>query len=178
MAHVIMGLLMIEPSSLYRLIKAFEEGVGLLYSASAGSIKRALDKLLTQGFIEVQSEEEGGRGTKLYRVTEPGRAEFQSWMAAEPTGSSLDNAVLPRLFFLGHMPKVEQGEVLKNLQDRIHSDRQKLVELGDRLDTYEIPEEYVEIATHQRAALVYGIDSGQFMLDWFARYADQIETDR
>lgn len=174
MAHVIVGLLLIKPSSLYRLIKAFEEGVGFLYSASAGSIKRALDKLLKQGFIEVESEEEGGRGTKVYRVTEAGRAEFLAWMLAEPTGSSLENAVMPRLFFLGHVPQEKRGEVLNNLQARIRSDQHKLEDMGDRIETYDIPDQFVEIATHQRAALAYGIDAGQFMLDWFERYADQI----
>ena len=57
MAHVILGLLLIAPQSLYGLVKAFEAGVSLFYSASSGSIKRALDGLLAQGLIEVASVE-------------------------------------------------------------------------------------------------------------------------
>ncbi|GAA2088455.1 hypothetical protein [Actinomadura alba] len=53
---------LIAPQTFYDLIKGFEAGVALFYSASPGSIKRALDTLLARGFIEVASIEAGGRG--------------------------------------------------------------------------------------------------------------------
>ncbi|MFC7646508.1 hypothetical protein ACFQX6_42460 [Streptosporangium lutulentum] len=48
MAHVILGLLLIAPQTFYDLIKDSRR-VALFYSASPGSIKRALDTLLTRG---------------------------------------------------------------------------------------------------------------------------------
>src|SRR5690606_21348042 len=101
MAHVILGLLLIAPQSLYDLVKSFEAGVSLFYSASSGSIKRALDGLLAQGLIEVASVEPSARGKKVYRVTDSGREEFRSWMTGELAGPDLETAALPRLFFLG-----------------------------------------------------------------------------
>ena len=56
MSHVILGLLMLWPQSLYELTKNFEAGVSLFYSASTGSIKRALDGLLADGRIAVGPE--------------------------------------------------------------------------------------------------------------------------
>ncbi|MEE2047557.1 PadR family transcriptional regulator, partial [Nocardiopsis tropica] len=100
MAHVILGLLLIAPQSFYDLIKGFEAGVALFYSASSGSIRRALDSLLARGAIEVASVEPGGRGRKVYRVTGAGREEFRAWMTGDPTGSDLETAALSRLFFL------------------------------------------------------------------------------
>lgn len=46
MANVILGLLMLWPQSLYELTKSFEAGISLFYSASTGSIKRALLSLI------------------------------------------------------------------------------------------------------------------------------------
>ena len=59
MANVILGLLLLAPMSLYDLIKAFEQGISLFYSASSGSIKRALDGLLKKGYIVVADVQPG-----------------------------------------------------------------------------------------------------------------------
>jgi DNA-binding PadR family transcriptional regulator len=173
MAHVILGLLLIAPQSFYDLIKAFESGVALFYSASSGSIKRALDGLLARGFIEVASVE-GGRGRKLYRVTDTGREEFRTWMKAEPAGPDLETAALARLYFLGLLDHSERVPVLHRITARIETELATLTDLDERLDTVSIPEEHRDIATHQRAALDYGIASGRFMLAWFRAHTDSL----
>ncbi|TDD17373.1 PadR family transcriptional regulator [Nonomuraea diastatica] len=173
MAHVILGLLLIAPKSFYDLIKAFESGVALFYSASSGSIKRALDGLLARGLIEVASIE-GGRGRKLYRVTDAGREEFRTWMTAKPAGPDLETAALARLYFLGLLEHSERVPVLHRIMARIETELATLTDLDERLDTVSIPEEHRDIATHQRAALSYGIASGRFMLDWFRDHAERL----
>src|SRR5699024_9765083 len=72
MAHVILGLLMLWPQSLYEPTKHFTAGISLFYSASTGSIKRALDRLIEDEYIAVASEH-GPRGKKTYEVTPTGR---------------------------------------------------------------------------------------------------------
>ncbi|MCO1654590.1 PadR family transcriptional regulator [Pseudonocardia humida] len=167
MAHVILGLLLIAPQSLYGLVKAFETGVSLFYSASSGSIKRALDGLLAQGLIEAASIEPGARGKKVYRVTDAGRAEFGSWMTGDPTGSDLEAAALPRLFFLGLLEPADRAPVLRRITARIESDLDGLVALSRRLDSVDVPDEHRDVATHQFATLDYGIASHRFALAWF-----------
>ncbi|MFD0856751.1 helix-turn-helix transcriptional regulator [Actinomadura adrarensis] len=173
MAHVILGLLLITPQSFYDLIKAFEAGVALFYSASSGSIKRALDNLLAQGLIEVASVEAGRRGRKVYRVTDAGREEFRAWMTGELAGPNLETAALSRLYFLGLLEPGERAPVLGRITARIESDMATLTVLDERLDAVDVPDEYCDIATHQRAALDYGIASHRFMLDWFHRHTDR-----
>lgn len=95
MSHAILGLLMIYPMSLCDLVRGFESGISLFYSASTGSIKRALDRLLAEGHIEVEGAEPGPRGRKVYRVTESGREEFRTWMFGPLEGSSLETAEVP-----------------------------------------------------------------------------------
>ncbi|WP_214404748.1 PadR family transcriptional regulator [Pseudonocardia lacus] len=167
MAHVILGLLLIAPQSLYGLVKAFEAGVSLFYSASSGSIKRALDGLLANGLIETAGAEPGGRGKKVYRVTEAGRAEFRTWMTGEPTGPDLEAAALPRLFFLGLLDPAERAPVLRRITARIESDLAGLVALSRTLDAVDVAEEHRDLATHQFATLDYGIASHRFALSWF-----------
>lgn len=175
MAHVILGLLLIAPQSFYDLIKGFETGVALFYSASSGSIKRALDTLLARGSIEVASVEAGGRGRKVYRPTDAGRAEFRAWMTEEPTGPDLETAALSRLYFLGLLEPAERLPVLRRITARIETDLAAFSALDEHLDTLDIPEEHRGLATHQRAALDYGIAAHRFMLDWFRDHIDRHE---
>ena len=176
MAHVILGLLLIAPQSFYDLIKAFEKGVALFYSASSGSIRRALDTLLARASIEVASVEPGGRGRKVYRVTDTGRAEFHAWMTQEPTGPDLETAALSRLYFLGLLEPEERGPVLRRITARAEADLAALSALDAHLDTVDFPEEYRDVVVHQRATLDYGIAAQRFMLDWFRDHLDQHES--
>ncbi|MFP3715181.1 PadR family transcriptional regulator [Puerhibacterium sp. TATVAM-FAB25] len=174
MAHVILGLLLIAPQSLYDLVRAFEAGVALFYSASSGSIKRALDGLLERGLIEVASVEPGGRGRKAYRVTEAGRREFRAWMGGDPVGPDLETAALSRLYFLGLLDPAERAPVLRRVVGRIEAELAGLVALDERLGATDIPEEYRDVAEHQLATLQYGIGAHRFALGWFReRLAEQ-----
>ncbi|MER5423160.1 PadR family transcriptional regulator [Streptosporangium roseum] len=176
MAHVILGLLLIAPQSFYDLIKRFEAGVALFYSASSGSIKRALDTLLARGFIEVASMEAGGRGRKVYRLTDAGRQEFRAWMTGDLAGADLETAALSRLYFLGLLEPAERVPVLRRITARVETDLAAFSALDKHLDTLDIPEEQRDLATHQRATLDYGIASLRFMLDWFRDHTDRHET--
>ncbi len=171
MAHVVLGMLLIAPRSLYGLVKGFEAGVALFYSASSGSIKRALDNLLERGLIEVTSVESGGRGKKTYGVTDAGREEFHAWMNREVAGSDLESAALSRLYFLGLLEPADRARVLRRIQARIETDLARLSDLNKHLDSVDIPDELSDVATYQRATLDYGIASLQFTLDWFRNHA-------
>lgn len=173
MAHVILGLLLIAPQSLYDLVKSFEAGVSLFYSASSGSIKRALDGLLDRGAIEVASVDAGARGRKVYRVTEAGRREFEGWMTGEVTGPDLETAALARLYFLGLLPAADRAPVLQAVVDRLAAELDRFRALDAQLDGVEIPAGLEDVATHQRATLDYGIASLRHALDWFGEHLDR-----
>ncbi|AOS65386.1 PadR family transcriptional regulator [Actinoalloteichus hymeniacidonis] len=175
MAHVILGLLLIAPQSYYDLIKGFESGVALFYSASSGSIKRALDALLAQERIEVASVEAGGRGRKVYRVTDAGSAEFRAWMTADLAKADLETAALSRLYFLGLLEPADRLPVLRRITARIETDLAVLSDLDKQLDALDLPAERRDLVTHQRATLDYGIASHRFMLDWFRDHIDRQE---
>ncbi|WP_293696420.1 helix-turn-helix transcriptional regulator [uncultured Agrococcus sp.] len=172
MAHVILGLLMLWPQSLYELTKHFEAGVSLFYSASTGSIKRALDRLLAAGRISVESAT-GPRGKKTYAITEEGRAEFRRWMLDPGRGGDGETAVLARTFFLGLLEGEDRSVAAHRVHDRIRQDLNRLEQLDAQLPSIEVPEGFEEVAHYQLATLQYGIATGRTALRWAEEYLNE-----
>lgn len=177
MAHVILGLLMLWPQSLYELTKNFEAGVSLFYSASTGSIKRALDRLLDAGWIGVHAER-GPRGKKVYEITEAGSEEFRRWMLDGSFGGDSETAILARTYFLGLIPAQDRGIVAGHVQRRISEDLARLERLEALLPTIDVPEGLQEVATYQRATLEYGLLVGRGARSWAASvYSQESDED-
>ena len=80
MQFVILGLLMIAPMSLYDLHKQFAAGPSLFYSASFGSLQRALRQLIAQGWATVTDASSSGRPRNLHAPTAEGIAAWREWM--------------------------------------------------------------------------------------------------
>lgn len=175
MAFVILGLLHLRAMSMYDILKAFDQGISLFYSASAGSIKRALDGLLTKGHITVAENAPGPRGRKTYAVTEAGRAAFREWMHGPLTDSDLDAAVLPRLYLLGLVPAPERTGILTAMRERAARDLAALESMAVTVDGQEAPDELSDVARYARATLDYGLTSYRGGLEWFDTF---LETER
>lgn len=163
---MILGFLHLRPMSLYDLIRAFEAGVSLFYSASSGSLKRALDGLLAAGRVEVASAAPGPRGRKVYRITPAGEQAFAEWMRSDLTEPDAETAALSRIFFLGLLDASERGDVLRRISSRFEAELGRLEELKATVDTVDIPPELVDVAAYQKATLAYGLASHRFALEW------------
>lgn len=81
--HALLGLLTQRPMHGYELKNAFEEAVGTLWELNIGQIYNTLRLLERDGLVEMQGEEQEGRGPprKVYGVTEAGRRELALWLA-------------------------------------------------------------------------------------------------
>jgi len=170
MDFCILGLLMLGPASLYELNAAFARSLSLFYRASLGSLQAALRKLLAAGYVEIASEEPGGRRKRLYRIREEGRARFFALMSAPLPETRLEETALARYHFLGFLPgPAERATVL----DRIISDAGKalagLETLAAEISALVIPPEYLEMFRYQRGTLEYGIAAHRSALRWFRR---------
>ncbi|MGI6879947.1 helix-turn-helix transcriptional regulator [Microbacterium sp. gxy059] len=165
MSNVILGLLMLWPQSLYELTKNFEAGISLFYSASTGSIKRSLDRMLADGHIGVASQD-GPRGKKTYAITEAGREKFRNWMLAELPSSDFETAVLARTYFLGLLQPHERPTVVAHIEERIRSELGRLERLEAQALTLDVPEGFEDVAAHQLATLQYGLASCRTALAW------------
>lgn len=166
MGNVILGLLLLRPMSLYDLVRAFGAGVSLFYSASSGSIKRALGDLVARGLVEVDEVRPGTRGRKVHRVNAAGRSAFEAWMRAEPSEPDVDRAVLSRLYFLGLLEPADRAEVVAGIGWRLDAELARLEEVERKVDGAEVPEDLAEVARYQRLTLELGIVSCRHTRAW------------
>ncbi|MGZ8804669.1 MAG: PadR family transcriptional regulator [Microbacterium sp.] len=169
MQHVILGLLMVHgPLSLYAVQRQFTQGVSLFYSASFGSIQRALRQLLDRGLVTIDETAADGRGRKPYTVTDAGIAAWREWMHEPVVGGDLETTALSKTFFLGLLDDpASRREVIDGIRARIETDLAELRAVERALDATEVPAEYAEVFRFQRATLDYGLRSHEQARAWF-----------
>lgn len=165
MSHVVLGLLMLWPQSLYELTKSFESGVSLFYSSSTGSIKRALDRLLAEGMIRVESEG-GARGKRVYVPTEAGRAAFFDWMRAGSEDATSEAALLTRSYFLGLLAPEDRPAVTAGILASLRDGLRRLERLRTRIEGQTIPPGLEDVARYQFATLEYGLATHRAAVLW------------
>jgi DNA-binding PadR family transcriptional regulator len=167
MQFVILGLLMIAPMSLYDLHKQFAAGPSLFYSASFGSLQRALRQLIAQGWATVTDASSSGRPRNLHAPTAEGIAAWREWMREPLSGAHAETTMLAKVFLLGLLPPGEERDAaLAVLRDGAASALADLRAVGAGLDAAPIPAEYAEIFRYQRATLDYGLRSHELALAW------------
>lgn len=167
MQHVILGLLILHgPLSLYAVQRQFQRGISLFYSASFGSIQRALRQLVEQGLATV-GEAADARGSKPYAATDAGRRAWREWMLSPLSGGDAETAALARVFFLGLLTDHEdRSRVVQAVRTRVASDLAELESVAATVDAGEIPAEFADVFAFQRATLDYGIRSNRLALTW------------
>lgn len=175
MRFVIIGLLLSGPLSLYEVQRRFSSVISLFYSASSGSIQRALRTLVEDSYVTVVDDAESPRGRKLHYVTDEGRDAWRAWMLEPITGSDLEQAMLARVFFLGQLEAAdERMRVLAGIRERAEAEL-------ERLDAIKAPVSAPEAAELNRtqiyrfATLDYGVRSTRLALDWL-RELESVEA--
>ena len=169
MGNVILGLLLLGPSTLYSLKKQFESGVSLFYSASLGSLGTALSTLLAKDLVEVADSVENGRSKKTYTVTARGRAAFIEWMVEPITQRDLETVALSKLYFFGSLGHDERTLAQRRIEERLRADEAELVEVAQYLDGMEVAEEHRGILFYRRQVLEYGLRSHALARAFFAQ---------
>ncbi|NKZ07086.1 PadR family transcriptional regulator [Actinomadura latina] len=159
--HAVLGLIAeMDGASGYDLLKMFEISLGNVWPARQSQLYGELGKLTEAGLIEVA--EEGPRGRKEYRITEPGRAELHRWLVdVEPKAARRDDALL-RVFFLGLVDPAEAQAYL----------RRHVGELDRRLDDLHALEKNIhwggdDLSVYGRLAMEYGKRFMAMRRDWF-----------
>ena len=166
MQFLILGILLGGPLSLYDVHKHFTGGISLFYSASFGSIQRALRQLENEGWADVADADDTRRRKKLYLITDAGRAAWRDWMLAPVTGSDAEPTILAKVYLLGHLPKRERVACLDTVRVRLTGDLAVLRSLADVVDSAQIPDDAAERHRYRRATLDYGIRSHSLALGW------------
>ncbi|MBA4505388.1 helix-turn-helix transcriptional regulator [Corynebacterium sanguinis] len=173
MQHLILGLLLTGPLSLYDVHKRFASGLAHFYSASFGSIERALKRLVDDGLAAVEPDPGNARGRKLYSITQSGRASWSEWMhSPTPSGSDLEQSVLAKVFLLGRIADpAERSEILRLIREEAEASESALLDMAESIDAQAktLDAGGAEFFAYHRATLEYGLASHRTMIEWLRR---------
>lgn len=127
--HAILGFLSFSSFSGYDLKKAFDHSVQHFWPANQSQIYRTLAELEENGFVSKEViEREVRLDMKIYSITDNGRAELHTWLAAPLPERDEREPFLIQVYFSG----------LLNDEETLHIFRQKLREVEERLAIYEL----------------------------------------
>lgn len=116
--YTILGCLTVEPMSGYDIKQFVDDCISHFWNESYGQIYPALGQLEEQGLVEGRTEPgERGRDKRVYRITDAGREELDSWLRepAEPGNVRYEHSL--KLFFgynaepavsLGHIRRLRE----------------------------------------------------------------------
>lgn len=178
MQFVILGLLLGGPLSLYDLQKRFAAGISLFYSASSGSIQRALQHLTAAGAVVVEEADGTRRGRKVHRITDEGTRRWRTWMLAPiPQGTEAETTVLAKVFLLGRLePASDRAGVLRTIREHVDDARRALEALAVEVDarTGDLDPATQRLFAYQRATLDYGLRSHALMRAWIDEMGEKL----
>lgn len=177
MAYVLLGFLCLRALTQYDILKALKMRVSPFYQPSLGSIQTTLKKLLSAGWVTVQTTG-GGRKKNTYHITDAGKQAFTQWMLADTYAESLskmDAELSTRLFFLGLMKPVERKQIVKTAVDNINK---ILAEYSRADEVYSLKTcspEFMDVARFQLKTLSMGIHQLASMRDWLRKLYHELE---
>lgn len=102
--YIILGMVLKDDLTGYDIKKYIENGIGVFYKASYGSLYPALKKLTEKGDLDMYEKPQGGRQKKYYRITDEGRKHFLDWLASPVNVLDGTNAHLAKVYFFDNLP--------------------------------------------------------------------------
>ena len=155
-----LGLLAQFPGSGYDLLKRFEKSMANVWPATQSQLYGELNKLASDGLIEVGDI--GPRGRKEYLVTDAGRAELTRWITDPQDDPPYRSAPLLRVFLLGEVAPEQAREYMTGYAARAEADLARLERLRDALE----PWGDSDAEFYGGAALDYGLRVAAMERDW------------
>ena len=176
MEYVILGLLIIQPSTLYSLNKSFEQGISLFFSPSLGSINSAIKRLTVKNLVQQMEIVENGRAKKILTITELGQQAFINWMHEPLDTKNLEVSFMSRLYFLGLIEDQTQKKALvEGMYQSVVASKETLDETSIVLENLDIPQSYQDIFHYQKKVLQYGIDTHGYAIEWIKKLIKELE---
>lgn len=116
--HALLGILADEPAHGYDLKMRFEEKTGEFWELNYGQVYTTLDRLHKEGLVEYDAVEQDDKpDKKIYRITEAGQKEFDTWrlapIKAEPR--ALRDELFLKLIFI---EEEQSSHILRTIQSQ------------------------------------------------------------
>ena len=173
---VILGMVAAKPRSGYEIKQLIDRSARFFWAASYGQIYPELKKLEDAGLIAGTDASQGARQRTVYKLTAKGREAARQWIEGEPQTFELRDEGLLKLFFAHSIEPKRAAEIAR---ERAAVARSKAAELRaiweavDRDGHPEGPDSEPDIGS--LSVLRYGIESSEWMAEWFERAAEDLE---
>ncbi len=178
--YAILGFLEIRPLSGYDLKKGFDGSVQHFWPADQAQIYRTLNKLSDTGLVSVELIPQAGKpDRKVYHITENGRSELHTWLAAPLPLTSEREPQLVRIFFSGF---IDDETLLPRLQESVAQERNNLAvtqailaQAQQQIETLTTEAEkrigFFQLLTVERAIIHH-----QAQIDWLMSIIKRLEN--
>ena len=159
---IILGMVLNENLTGYDIKKYIENGIGVFYKASYGSLYPALKKLTEKGWLTMYEEPQGGRQKKFYKLTDEGRKVFMDWLASPMNALDGMNMHLAKVYFFDKLPVEIRDRQLLEYEINAANYLKKLQTLEKKFDQFGSKDcFYFKLST-----LYYGIGVTEETLRW------------
>lgn len=146
----------------YDIKKMIENGIGVFYKASFGSLYPALKRLTEKGFLTVSEKPHGSRKKIFYQTTKDGKNQFYDWLTSPMDIFEGTNTHLAKVYFFD---KLSEEIRERQLFEYEINNRNYLKKLED-LEKQYIKMENSNCFYYKLSTLYYGICVTQKTIQW------------
>ena len=160
--YIILGMLYDDNLTGYDIKKYIENGIGVFYKASYGSLYPALKKLTEKGFLTMYEEPLGGRQKNYYKITNEGKKVFLDWLVLPINVLDGTNTHLAKVYFFDKLSSDIRERQLLEYEINNEKYLRKLQALENDFDKMENKDCFY----YKLSTLYYGICITQETLRW------------
>ena len=159
--YIILGVLLKHSMTGYDIRKKIQNGIGMFYKASYGSIYPILKDLEEKKYVVCHEVIKSKRVKKIYTVTKEGAEEFLLWLDSDDKDIKFEDSMV-KVFFYDYLLK-EQVEVkICRQKEKLIAYRDELLE--ERKCYLGLPDQ--EQYYYKLSTLYYGIAKLNMMIEW------------
>lgn len=185
MLHIVLGLLLIEPLTIYEIRSFIRENLQSICSDSMGSIQAAIKKSLEKKLIFYEEKVEHGVNKKRYFINESGINEFTNWVEKPMVVGKVKNMELSKLFFMDVVSKEKRIELIDAYLSSLKQEKVYLEKIADSISNQENSQDGLDqegiILKNERdfqfETLRYGIEHNLFDIQFFENLRNKITTE-
>lgn len=146
----------------YDLKKCIEDGIGIFYRASFGSLYPCLKSLLKKRFVLMREIPDGKRIKKYYTITELGKSMFFEWLVQPMDLNNSTSTHLAKVYFFDKLAFQEREQQLLEYEINNVNYLRKLKILEKQFTfIYDKNNDYFKLST-----LYYGICIIEETINW------------
>jgi DNA-binding PadR family transcriptional regulator len=159
---IILGTLYTNTLTGYDIRRCIEDGIGMFYKASYGSIYPILSKLLEKGYVVYVDGMQGKRLKKEYSITEQGKKAFIEWLKEDEDSNNDIESFMAKVFFFDKLPRSLAYKKMNEYEEKLLDYKNNLIKKKEKYEAFENKDEfYFKIST-----LYFGICKLQNIITW------------